>query len=277
MKIISVLLRLSAVLLLLLVGMAMSLAIRILQGPQWSLSPFGAGFRQWWMKAACVILNVKSDRYGLAAKGPVLIAANHISWVDIVVIGASTRCVFVAKQNVNQWPFIGTMARLSGTIFVDRDNPRNSMNSLNEVIEVLNSGSSVVVFPEGTSTATTQVKPFYSLLFEAAVQSGCNVQAVALNYPNNMNEGSHVPFIGDQSFGPHLVSFLTAGKTVAEVYFCGQLKQDPKLNRKDYANLSHHQVSQILNYCEDKNELADDEVETSFRILYETELELGRS
>lgn len=276
MNIIGVVVRLSGVLVLLMTGMIMALSMRMFRGPQWFLSPVGAESRQMWMKAACLVLNIKTHRYGLAAKGPVFFAANHISWVDILVLGASTKCVFVAKQNVNQWPFIGYLAKLTGTVFVDRDNRRNSLGSMNDITDILRCGSSVVVFPEGTSSASTQVKPFYSLLFEAVVKSGSKVQAVAINYPNNMDEDSHVPFIGEQSFGPHLVNFLAVGKTVAEVYFCGQLRNNTEYTRKDYARLSHQQIFQILQYCESKNEMPEDEVETSFRIITETELEVGK-
>src|SRR5258705_9602546 len=81
-----------------------------------------------------------------------LLVANHLGYLDIVLLGALTPCVFVAKSEVKGWPVFGWFARLAGTIFVDRDNRRDAARTNETIRAALRDGALVVLFPEGTSS-----------------------------------------------------------------------------------------------------------------------------
>lgn len=118
------------------------------------------------------------------AQGPVLLAANHISWLDIVVMLASCPCRFVSKAEVGQWPVVGTLTRAAGTLFITRSSRRDALRVVHQMVEKLHVDSNVVlaIFPEGTTSNGQQVLPFHANLFQAAISANAPVQPVALRF-----------------------------------------------------------------------------------------------
>ena len=116
------------------------------------------------------------------ASGPVLLAANHISWLDIVVMHASRHCRFVAKSEVRHWPLIGTLATGAGTLYIERDKRRDAFRVVHHMAESLRAGDVVAVFPEGTTSDGPALLPFHANLFQAAISAHAPVQPVALRY-----------------------------------------------------------------------------------------------
>ena len=100
--------------------------------------------------------------------GPGLILANHASWLDIVAMSAALPVVFVAKKEVRQWPFFGTLASLGGTIFIDRDRRQATGQARNYMQSLMKQGARIVLFPEGTTSDGNRVLPFRSALLGAA-------------------------------------------------------------------------------------------------------------
>jgi 1-acyl-sn-glycerol-3-phosphate acyltransferase len=111
-----------------------------------------------------------------------LVVSNHQSYLDILVLSAHFPVQFVAKKDIASWPLIGWMAQLGNTIFIDRGSTRQSLKCAHEIIASLQQGVHVLVFPEGTSTNGTEVLPFKSLLFCAALKTGSPVLPLTLNY-----------------------------------------------------------------------------------------------
>jgi 1-acyl-sn-glycerol-3-phosphate acyltransferase len=111
-----------------------------------------------------------------------LVVSNHQSYLDILVLSAHFPVQFVAKKDIASWPLIGWMAQLGNTIFIDRGSTRQSWQCAQSIITSLQEGTHVLVFPEGTSTNGTQVLPFKSLLFCAALKTGSPVLPLTLNY-----------------------------------------------------------------------------------------------
>ncbi|MCP2039771.1 1-acyl-sn-glycerol-3-phosphate acyltransferase [Neisseria sp. HSC-16F19] len=113
---------------------------------------------------------------------PLLIVANHVSWLDIPVLLGTAPGGFIAKQSIRHWPVIGKMAVRAGTVFINRD-ARSDITPVNQAIaHALNQGHSVVFFPEARTSDGLDVLPFKAALFQAAVDSGTPVQAIALRY-----------------------------------------------------------------------------------------------
>lgn len=154
------------------------------------------------------------------AEGPVLIAANHLSYMDILVLSAAMPCSFVAKAEVAGWPFFGLLARLQRTVFVAREAKRESAAQAGEIATRLGAGDRIVLFPEGTSGEGLRVLPFRSTLFAAVTQAATaigpalSVQPVSIiaTHQSNMRLGRHgrglYAWYGAMDLMPHLWALL---------------------------------------------------------------------
>ena len=117
-----------------------------------------------------------------AANGPMLLIANHISWLDITSLHAARFCRFVSKADIKQWPFIGKLAIGIGTLFIERESRRDAMRVVHHMTESLRAGDVIGVFPEGTTSDGLTLLPFHANLFQAAIAANAPVQPVALQF-----------------------------------------------------------------------------------------------
>ena len=120
-------------------------------------------------RAVCACLGVRIRQVGRKVnEHPLLIVANHASWLDISVITALAPVVFVAKRDVAAWPMFGLLARLQRTVFVDRHSRQKTREVNAEIAQRLVDGDPVVLFAEGTSSDGNRVLAFRSALIGAA-------------------------------------------------------------------------------------------------------------
>lgn len=196
-----------------------------------------------WHRAAARIVGIQIRAHGPVAPAGTLIAANHISYIDILALGALTGATFVAKSSVARWPVIGFLSRLINTVFVDRAGTQ-SLGQVNAIARMLDRGHAVVMFPEGTSTAGRTVLPFKSTLFEAARRTHAKtpVQPVTVAYAKGrdgadlpIDERRVHPWIGDDELVPHLWALLQHPGVVADVLFHEPVRADAFASRKDLA------------------------------------------
>src|SRR3954467_8707029 len=103
--------------------------------------------------------------------GPLLLAANHISWLDILVMHAARHCRFVSKSEVRGWPLVGTLATGGGTLYIERASRRDAMRVVHQMAASLQDGDIVAVFPEGTTSDGAGVLPFHANLLQAALSA----------------------------------------------------------------------------------------------------------
>ena len=115
-------------------------------------------------------------------EGPVLLVANHISWLDILVMHAARHCRFVSKSDVKHWPLIGRLATGGGTLYIEREKRRDAMRVVHHMRESLAAGDVVAVFPEGTTGDGGTLLPFHGNLIQAAISADAPVQPVALRF-----------------------------------------------------------------------------------------------
>lgn len=176
---------------------------------------------------------------------PVLIASNHISWVDIVVLAAVAPMVFVAKREVASWPLIGAAAKVQKVVFVDRTRRHQTPETNKEIAQRLAEGHPVVLFAEGTSSDGTRVLPFRSALI-GAVESACNeaglgevvLQPMSVCYtaqqglPMTRNNCPVVAWYGDLDFFPHFAAFIRRGVVDVTVSFGPAITAGPETDRK---------------------------------------------
>lgn len=147
-----------------------------------------------------------------------LIVANHVSWLDIFVINAVNPCRFVAKAEIRSWPVMGWLAAGAGTVFIARGNRRELRHVFKGLVEVLQGGQRVALFPEGTTALQGQVLPFHANLFEAAVDAEVQVQPYALAYLD-AGGGYHasIEYADDTTFVDSLFRVLQGPPIVARL------------------------------------------------------------
>lgn len=156
----------------------------------------------------------------LLPSNPFLLAANHISWMDIHAINACRPIRFVAKSDVEGWPVFGWMAKQVGTVFIKRDNARHGKQVASLIANVLKT-ESVCIFPEGTSTIGECVLPFKPNLFEAAVIAQSPVFSLALSYRSSLTGvRSDAPaFVGEMGLLESMGNILRNPGLIVELTF----------------------------------------------------------
>jgi len=174
-----------------------------------------------------------------------LVVANHVSYLDIVALSAATACAFVSKKEVASWPLFGIYARLGATIFVNRERRGAVASVADEMRERLDAGVPLTLFPEGTSTDGSGVRPFRSSLFEPVVELECPVTACALHY--SLASGSvadEVAYWRDMMLAPHLLNLLGKTGVTLDIRFGPASRRSG--NRKTLARDLHEEVRALL-------------------------------
>ena len=188
----------------------------------------------------CRALGIHVAVHGEPARdGGVLFVANHLSWADIPVLGSELLASFVAKSEVNGWGFVGWMADLQRTIYVERERRQAAGEQRNAIAERLAAHENVILFPEGTSSDGVHVLPFKSSLFavvEGDGSEGFLIQPVTIAYtrlnglPITRRQLPSIAWIGDTELGPHALDFVRLGRVRAEIHF------HPPVRRADFAD-----------------------------------------
>ncbi len=183
------------------------------------------------------------------AKSTIYIS-NHISYLDIFVIGASLETRFTPKSDIASWPIFGFLTNLSFPVYINRRAGKNIHHESAKIAEALDSGYNITIFPEGTSSNGEQVLPFKSSFFEVA--GNFPITPIAIRYDKvngeNINHQNRdiVAWYGDMDFIPHLWNLLKA-KSVECSLIIGSNLPPQSLNRKDLASMCYDEVTQNLN------------------------------
>ena len=154
----------------------------------------------WWSARMLDLLGIEVRASGVVQAAPVLLLANHVSWLDILAINAVEPARFVSKADVRAWPLLGYLIESGGTLFIERERKRDALRVVHQVADALKGGARVAVFPEGTTGVGPRLLPFHANLQQAAIASGAPVQAVALRYADATSAFSAVvAWIGETS------------------------------------------------------------------------------
>lgn len=202
-----------------------------------------------WHRAVVAALGLRIRVTGeMSSSRPLLIAANHISWADIVVIGSLFEVQFIAKSEMSKWPVMGFLSKLQRTVFVERERKRKSGEQAGEIATRLAAGHAMVLFAEGTTADGNFILPFKSSLFGAAQMAidehtaDCvYVQPLAIAYTRlhgiAMGRRSRMihSWVGDEGLWPSLKRFLASRAVDVELRFGEPVLFDATTNRKDVA------------------------------------------
>ena len=149
-----------------------------------------------------------------------MFVANHISWVDIHAINSMIPLRFIAKSDIRSWPVFGYLANKANVLFIDRSKRQEAARMIDTVVLSLQAGDNVCLFPEGTTTDGTEIKPFKSSLFEAAIQANSTVFPIAIRYPSpNGMINTGVAYAGETTLLESIQQVLLQKSPVVELHF----------------------------------------------------------
>lgn len=179
--------------------------------------PHHPALTQQFCKRMCKSLGVTVQVHGVMPREHALWVSNHISWIDIPVIGALTRVFFLSKAEVARWPLMGRLARAGGTLFIQRGSG-DSDKVRQQITGFLQQKLPILFFPEATTTDGQQVRRLHGRLLQSAIDSQTPVQPVVMCYVTAQGQLDLViPFIGEISFAEHLQQVLAHPAVTAHV------------------------------------------------------------
>ncbi len=203
------------------------------------------GIARQWLAGLCRVLDLNIHRRGDLDEGVTLIVANHISWLDIPVLGAIKPLQFLSKAEVRSWPLIGFLAGRAGTLFIKRGGGQISQVQA-DIEKALEQGKTVLLFPEGTTTDGQTVKKFHPRLFKSALRNQTPVQPITLHYRREGTPDTLAPFIGDDEFFSHLIRLLKAPPTEVYVVVHPVMMVNAASDAISLARATHDRVEQTL-------------------------------
>lgn len=208
-------------------------------------------------KIACSIFNIKVRVEGEPKLNEqTIFVGNHLSYIDIIVLGSFLNATFVAKADVARWPLFGLLARISQTVFITR-NRDEAPKALENIKSSIAQGRSLIIFPEGTSTKGTEVLPFKSSLFDLFLQDGLKdniklqgftMNIIEANGKKVAHEDDHdvYAWYADMTLLPHLWALGKSKGVTIKITFHPPRAASQYTNRKKFALDCHYDVAKGL-------------------------------
>lgn len=200
----------------------------------------------WMQRQAQKLLRLLNLNVAFVGETPArgMLVCNHLSYLDIVVLGAAQPMVFVAKSEVSRWPLIGFLTRCAGTLFIDRRRKSAVMELSRAMEPVAHQGVPLALFPEGTSSDGAAVLPFHPPLLQPAVTNHWPVSPAWIGY--RLEDGSvadEVCYWRDMTLLPHFLNLLSKAAIQATVAYGPPIQ--PGADRKQLAHLLQAEVSRL--------------------------------
>lgn len=209
-----------------------------------------------WSAGLLDIFNVKVD---IAADDPLhclrggLIVTNHISWLDVFVLNAIVPMRFVAKSEVRRWPAIGWLCARAQTLFIERGKARAAARMNVHLVELLQRGECLAIFPEGTTTDGAQVAHFHSSLLQPAIDAAAKVHPIAIRYHDGSGARSTAAaYIDELSFGASMWNILTTPELHVRLIASPSLDACT-LDRRSLTHTAREQIGAALVIADSRN------------------------
>ncbi len=203
-----------------------------------------ARWLQWTCGRVLRVLGVKISAVGEPSVGA-LVVANHVSYLDVLVLASLRPVVFVAKREVRGWPIFGWFARRAGTRFIDRERRGDVARVVAEFAPAVAGGVGIVIFLEGTSSDGRAVRPFRSSLLAPAVEQRWTVVPAAISYalPAGHDVATEVCWWGDMTLAPHLLHLFTLSRI--DAFVAWGAAENAATDRKALALKLHARVTRL--------------------------------
>lgn len=192
-------------------------------------------------------LGIRVTAYGERplSRAPLLIVANHLSYLDILVLFSSFPCRFITSVEVRDTPFLGWLCRCAGCLFVERREPRRIGSEVRAVASTLEGEEALVLFPEGTSGNGERVLPFKTSFLQCAIEAGATVAPVCLVYESidgrsvDSANRDDVYWYGDMSFFPHLKRVMRLRRVEIGLHYLDAIAVGPQTRRRELGEESY--------------------------------------
>ncbi|MEX0731591.1 MAG: lysophospholipid acyltransferase family protein [Aquisalimonadaceae bacterium] len=206
------------------------------------------GAQAFWCRSICAILGVRLRATGQRLLSPpVLLVANHISWLDILVVAAYWDVCFLSKSEVRRWPGIGWLATGFGTVYIERGQRGASTEAIETMKRRLRQCRRVLFFPEGTTSHGQDLLPFRPRLFQAAIEDGIPVQPVTIRFIGRDGQPSaRAAFVGGDRLFRHVIE-LAGNPGIDAIVTVGEPEDSAERSRKELALLMREQMAELLN------------------------------
>ena len=203
---------------------------------------------RWWSGKLLGILNISAVLEGGAPEpgAAAMIAANHVSWLDIFLISSVRPTRFVAKGDIRDWPIAGWIADKAGTLFIRREQWRDTARINARVHAALAEGDCVGLFPEGLTTEGDRILKFHSSLFASAVANRAFVHPVGIRY--EYPDGTlcrEVSIRGDRTFMESLGLIIGTRAVRARLVFAPPIETEG-FTRRAVATQAQARVASLL-------------------------------
>lgn len=218
------------------------------------LFPFYGRERRWravqrWSAGICRIVGLElsvSGEVPRPAGRPVLVVANHVSWLDIQAIHAVCPVRFVAKSEVRNWAAIGWLSARTGTLFIHRSRHRHAAQINRAIHEAFAAGDMIAVFPEGTTTDGKRLLRFHTSLLQPAVDEQALVVPLALRYVDSAGAIDLTPsYVGDRNLVQSVLAIVAAPRLRAELRFLPAIEAKGR-TRRELAQFTHTAIATAL-------------------------------
>jgi 1-acyl-sn-glycerol-3-phosphate acyltransferase len=198
-----------------------------------------------WSAQMLALLGVECRVSGHPHAAPVMLVANHVSWLDILAINAVQPARFVSKAEVRHWPLLGWLVACAGTLFIERERRRDALRVVHQVAAALRAGEIVALFPEGTTSDGNGVLPFHANLLQAALSAHAPMQPIALRYSDaHAPLSAAVAYVGDTSLLESLRRVLLADRLRVTLTLLAA--QPATLDRRRAAEHLRAQIAQAI-------------------------------
>jgi len=205
---------------------------------------------RWWSARLVAMLGVHvrvSGRPPRAHGEAAMIAANHVSWLDIFVVMGVRPARFIAKSEIRDWPVAGWIAERAGTLFIRRERRRDIARINGHVHDAFAEGDCVGLFPEGTTTEGDRLLRFHSSLFEPAIANAATIHPAAIRYAAADGSACRaVAYVGETSFMQSLGLVIRERGVVAHLAFADPVEPRAGLDRRAAARAAHEGVASLL-------------------------------
>jgi 1-acyl-sn-glycerol-3-phosphate acyltransferase len=188
----------------------------------------------WWARVVCRVFGIRREVTGQLPEGSALVAANHISWLDIQLLHSIAPLGFVAKAEIAEWPVLGSLARVGGTVFHRRGSHDSASGVGAHLAERLSQGAQVAIFPEGGIFPPVAPKHFHARLFGPAIESGAPVVPVMIRYTRDGRVLDEITFLPGEHFLGNFFRLLSQPACRADVHILPAV-QSEGLQRKQLA------------------------------------------
>ncbi len=203
---------------------------------------------QWWSLKTLRLMGIELQTSGEPHPGAKLLTANHISWLDVMVIHAvCPQARFVSKSDVKHWPVLGALVTGAGTLFIERHRKRDALRVVHQMAQALRAGDTLAIFPEGTTSEGHSLLPFHANLLQAAITAGTPVQPVALRFSDAVDPVCRaVQYVGDTSLVQSLWWVACGNQVRVRVQFLAALPVR-SADRRGLAQALAASIEMVLN------------------------------